>query len=334
MKNTYFYLLPITILLLVSCSPNPKYIRNSGFTQGTTYHFIYKSPKGEDFQKELEVELEKFNQSLSNYHPTSIISRTNHDDTSVMADLLFEACFMKAMEISAITGGAFDLTVGPLVNAWGFGFEDAQKVDSKTIDSLMQYVGYHKIKLENGRLIKNNPNIKVDVNAIAQGFAVDVISQWLEEKQIENYMVEIGGELRVKGINDKGTLWQIGIDKPIDGSSETDRELQNIVSLDNMSLSTSGNYRKFYEKEGIKYSHTIDPKTGYPVQHNLLSASVAAIDCMTADAFATAFMVLGLEKSIELANKLDYLEVYFIYSDSTSQYRVYASEGFQKMITE
>ena len=314
--------------------PNVQYIRNSGFTQGTTYHFIYESPKGEDFQKELEAELEEFNQSLSNYHSTSVISKMNHNDSTVKADLLFETCFMKAMEISAITDGAFDLTVGLLVNAWGFGFEDAQKVDSKTIDSLMQYVGYHKIKLENGKLVKSHPNIKIDVNAIAQGYAVDVIAQWLEEKQIENYMVEIGGELRVKGINDKGTLWQIGIDKPIDGSSETDRELQNIVSLDNMSLSTSGNYRKFYEKEGIKYSHTIDPKTGYPVQHNLLSASVAAIDCMTADAFATAFMVLGLEKSIELANKLDYLEVYFIYSDSTSQYRVYASEGFQKMITE
>jgi len=220
-----------------------------------------------------------------------------------------------------------------LVNAWGFGFEQEKKIGTATIDSLMQLVGYHKVKLIDKKLVKENPKSKIDVNAIAQGFSVDVIASFLEKKKIKNYMVEIGGELKAKGINDKGVFWRIGIDKPIEGSTEENRELQEIVSLNNMSLSTSGNYRKFYEKDGIKYSHTIDPKTGYPAKSNLLSASVAAPDCMTADALATAFMVMGTEKSIELVNQLKTIEVYFIYTDSTNQYKVYASEGFKMMIT-
>jgi thiamine biosynthesis lipoprotein len=193
-------------------------------------------------------------------------------------------------------------------------------------------VGFQKIKLANRKLIKENKDIKVDVNAIAQGYSVDVIVNWLEHKNIENYLVEIGGEVCAKGINGKGIVWKIGIDKPIEDQSASNRELQAIASLNNKSLATSGNYRKFYEKDGIKYSHTINPKTGYPARNTLLSASVLATDCMTADAFATAFMVLGVEKSIELANKLDYLEVYFIYTDSTQNYSVYASDGFTKII--
>lgn len=321
-------------LLITSCTKKASYIKNSGFTQGTTYSFIYESPKSIDFQKELENELKRFDGSLSNYQTNSIISRMNHNDSTVLADELFETCFERAMEISKITDGAFDLTVGPLVNVWGFGFEDDQAVDSTKIDSIMSFVGFQKIKLVNHKLFKENKDIKVDVNAIAQGYSVDVIANWLEQKNIENYMVEIGGEVRAKGINSKGILWKIGIDKPIEDQSASNRELQAIASLNNKSLATSGNYRKFYEKDGIKYSHTINPKTGYPARNSLLSASVLATDCMTADAFATAFMVLGIEKSIELANKLDYLEVYFIYIDSTQNYSIYASDGFNNTINK
>jgi len=334
MKRIYFFAFALIIFLLTSCTEKASYIRNSGYIQGTTYHFIYESPNGKDYQIELDGELGRFDLSLSNYETNSIISRMNRNDSTVLADELFETCFNKGMEISETTDGAFDLTVGPLVNAWGFGFEKESKIDKSAIDSLMQLVGYNKIKLIDKKLIKENPNIKIDVNAIAQGYSVDVISAFLEGKKVKNYMVEIGGELRVKGINDKGLLWRIGIDKPIEGSSESNRELQEIVSLNNLSLSTSGNYRKFYEKDGIKYSHTIHPKTGYPSKSNLLSASVASADCMTADALATAFMVMGTEKSIELVSQLKNIEVYFISIDSTNQYQVYASDGFKKMITD
>jgi len=332
-KKYFLSLTVISCILTISCTNRPSYFRNSGYTQGTTYHFIYESPKGVDYQNELETELKRFDGSLSNYQPNSIISRMNLNDTSVLADELFETCFNRAMEISEITNGAFDLTVAPLVNAWGFGYEEEKKMDKETVDSLLQIVGYQNVKLISKKLIKENPKSTIDVNAIAQGYSVDVIALYLEKKQVKNYMVEIGGEVRAKGINDKEVLWRIGIDKPIEGSSETNRELQEIVSLNNLSLSTSGNYRKFYEKDGIKYSHTIDPKTGYPARHSLLSASVVANDCMTADAFATAFMVLGIEESIEMSKKLNYLDVYFIYTDSTNQYKVYASDGFKKMIT-
>ncbi|MFA6400751.1 MAG: FAD:protein FMN transferase [Salinivirgaceae bacterium] len=334
MKRFYFFAFALIILLLNSCTEKASYIRNSGYIQGTTYHFIYESPNGKDYQLELDAELRRFDLSLSNYEPYSIISRMNRNDSDVLADELFETCFKKAMEISETTDGAFDITVGPLVNAWGFGFEKENKIDNSMIDSLMKLVGFHKVKLIDKKLIKEDPKIKIDVNAIAQGYSVDVIAMFLEKKKVKNYMVEIGGELRVQGLNDKGLLWRIGIDKPIEGSTERNRELQEIVSLNNLILSTSGNYRKFYEKDGIKYSHTINPKTGYPSKSNLLSASVAAADCMTADALSTAFMVMGTEKSIELVNQLKNIEVYFISIDSTNQYQVYASDGFKKMITD
>jgi thiamine biosynthesis lipoprotein len=330
MKFTFLFLFPG--LLFFSCHRHKAYVYNNGFTQGTTYHIVYESPNGKDFHKELDEELTRFDHSLNTYQSNSIISRMNRNDSSALADELFETCFKRAMEVSVISNGAFDLTVGPLVNAWGFGFEEEKTMDPETIDSLKMLVGYKKVKLVHKKLLKENPNIKIDVNAIAQGYSVDVVSSFLEKKHIKNYLVEIGGEVRAHGKNEKGAVWRIGIDKPIDGSNEANRELQEIVSLNNLSLSTSGNYRKFYEKDGIKYSHTIDPITGYPARNSLLSASVAASDCMTADAFATVFMVMGIEKSIEMANRLHYLEVYFIYSDSTNQYRIYASEGFKKMI--
>jgi len=287
---------------------------------------------GEDYQNEIEGKLRQFDQSLNSYDSTSIISRMNRNDSTAEADSLFETCFNKAREVSAITNGAFDITVGPLVNAWGFGFKNAQFIDSALIDSLMYYVGYKKVRLDQKKIIKEDKNIVIDVNAIAQGFSVDIIAAYLESKQIKNYMVEIGGELRVKGVNEEGGLWRIGIDKPIEGSDEENRELQDIVLLNSRSISTSGNYRQFYVKDGIKYAHTIDPKTGYPAMHSLLSATVLADDCMTADAYATACMVLGVAKSIELAKKLDYLDVYLIYTDSSSNYRIYYSKGFDDLI--
>ncbi|MBI9065903.1 MAG: FAD:protein FMN transferase [Salinivirgaceae bacterium] len=326
-------LLIIVSLFLFSCSNQSEYIKNQGFIFGTSYSFIYEHPSGKNIQDDILAELKVFNNSLSNYDPNSIISRINNNDREVTCDTYFEQCFLRSQEIAAITNGAFDITVAPVVNAWGFGFDESTHADSAKIDSLMLFVGYHKIRLENHKIIKEIQGIKLDVSAIAKGFGVDVAAKVIEAHGVNNYMVEIGGEVRARGKNAKGKYWRIGIDKPIEDKELSNRELQEVVGLKNKSLATSGNYRQYYEKAGVKYSHTINPKTGFPARSNLLSASVLADDCMTADAFATAFMVMGLEKSIELSEKLDFIDVYLIYSDSSQEFNTYASNNFKRAIT-
>ena len=212
-------------------------------------------------------------------------------------DNYFLTCFECAKEIYESTNGAFDITVAPIVNAWGFGFTEAVEVDSSLIDSLLQYLGMDSVGIVEGKIWKEKDGIMLDMNAIAQGYAVDVLCEFLESKGIINYLVEIGGEIKTRGHNPRGTEWKVGIDRPIEGLQIPGVDLQAIVEISDRSLATSGNYRKFYEKDGVKYSHTIDPKTGYPVQHCLLSATVLAGDCMRADAYATGFMVMGYEKS-------------------------------------
>jgi len=324
------FLFLISSIIIVSCVNKESYLKNQGYIFGTTYHFTYKHKK--NIEPEIIKELKKFNNSLSTYDKNSTISRINSNDTTVELDTYFIECFNRANEISQLTNGAFDMTVAPVVNAWGFGFDESTKADSSKIDSLMQFVGFDKIKINNKRIEKVHKETMLDGSAIAKGFGVDIASQVLEKAGIVNYMVEIGGEVRAKGINQKNNLWRIGIDKPIDDPTAMQRELDAIVSLDNKSLATSGNYRQFYEKDGIKYSHTIDPHTGYPARNNLLSASVLANDCMTADALATAFMVLGFEKSQALADSIENIEVYFIYTDSAQNYKTYCSTGFEELL--
>ncbi|MFN7014169.1 MAG: FAD:protein FMN transferase, partial [Bacteroidia bacterium] len=253
---------------------------------------------------------------LSTYVPQSIISRVNKNDSTVILDEHFTTVFYHAQQVAAISNGAFDITVAPLVNAYGFGFSRKEKIDSILIDSLLQFVGYQKVKIENGKLIKDKPQIQLDFNAIAQGYSVDIIANFLEKNAVSDYMVEIGGELRCKGVNAKGNYWNIGIDKPLENSQK--REMQTIVPLKNKAMATSGNYRKFYEEGGMKYSHTINPKTGWPVKHQLLSATVIADDATTADAFATVFMVMGKDdtlKFLENHKELN-IQVYLIYQEN------------------
>jgi thiamine biosynthesis lipoprotein len=242
--------------------------------------------------------------------------------------------FNKSYEVFKNTNGAFDITVGPVVNALGFGNTDTLQVDSTMIDSLLQYVGMEKVTLKDGVLTKQNNNILLDVNAIAQGYSVDLVAKFLEQRNIRNYMVEIGGEVRARGKNERNQVWRIGIDKPLEGNMIPGADLQAILSLNNRSLATSGNYRKYYEKNGIKFVHTIDPKTGYPVASNLLSATVVASDCTTADAYATALMVFGVERSISFLEENKFLEAYLIYSDQEGRFRVYSTKGLQRFIEE
>lgn len=321
----------IIISTLVSCQ-DKTYIKNAGPVFGTSYHFTYESLNGDDHESEIMKELKSFNKSLSTYDPNSTISKVNKNDTNVIIDNYFLSCWKKAEEIFLLTDGAFDITVAPVVNAWGFGFKEGIQVDSNLIDSLMQFVGFNKIKLIDGHIIKEYQGTMLDASAIAKGYGVDVVANFLESKGIKNYMVEIGGEVRARGKNEKNNYWRIGIDKPIDDVTAMNRQLEAVVSLDNKSLATSGNYRQFYIKDGIKYAHTINPKTGYSALSNLLSATVLANNCITADAMATAFMVLGLEKSIELSKTLKNIEVFFIYVDSNNEYKTYSSMGLEDIV--
>ncbi|TAJ09398.1 FAD:protein FMN transferase [Marinilabiliaceae bacterium JC017] len=321
----------VIVLLPFSCTPSKTvYVRNEGMIFGTTYHLIYQSK--EDLHSQIKLKYNEFDLSLSTYNKESVISKVNKN-VPVEADAYFLKLFNTAQKISAQTNGAFDMTVAALVNAWGFGFTNKDSISDQLIDSLRQYIGMDKVWLEGKQVRKANEAVMLDASAIAKGYAVDVIADFLETKEIDNYMVEIGGEIRMKGKNHKGVAWRVGIDKPIDDPKVLKRDLQAIISIDNGALATSGNYRNFYYENGRKYAHTIDPATGYPVQHELLSASVIAKDCMTADAYATAFMVMGLEKSKALVESTPGLEAYFIASTGEEEYEIVYTKGFEKLLS-
>src|SRR5664279_251340 len=324
-----------SLLIIFGCSRfyADKYSYVEGFTQGTTYHITFLNKSQTDFSKEIHHMLDSLDLSLSIYNPNSIISRMNRNE-DVKADPWFTRVFNKSMEISAASDGAFDITVGPLVNAWGFGIAPKMKVDSSEIDSLKNLVGYKKVKLVEGRLIKQNPNSRLDVNAIAQGYSVDVICGYFEDHGIKDYLVEIGGELRARGFNPRGEYWRVGIDRPIEGNNTPGSNLQATLKLKNRALATSGNYRKFYEEAGVKYGHHIDPATGYPARQNILSATVMSKEDITSDGWGTAFMVMGLEKSKKVLTKHPELEVYFVYNDSIGNYKIYSSKGFSKWLVD
>ena len=304
----------------------------SGLIFGTVYNITYQYDS--DLKPEIEAELKHFDGSLSPFNDTATITRINRNE-DIIPDTFFINVFRRSMEISQETGGAFDITVAPLANAWGFGFKKGTFPDSAMIDSLLDITGYSKISLSTeGKIIKQDPRIMLSCSAVAKGYAVDVIAQLLEKKGIGNFMVDIGGEVVVRGENPKKSLWRIGINKPVDDSLAVNQELQTILQVTDMGIATSGNYRNYYYKDGKKYAHTIDPRTGYPVQHNILSATVIARDCMSADAYATAFMVMGLEEAERFANAHPDLDACFIYTDDKGEFQMFYTKGMSKYITE
>ena len=325
-------LLPLcAFLFLISCTtkkPSP-YRKIAGFTQGTTFHITYEDKANQDLSGAVDSIFKVFDLTFSEYIPNSIVSRINKNDSTALFDDMFVDVYNKSLEVYRETHGAFDLTVGPLVNAWGFGPEKRAKLDAATIDSLLQYVGMDKIRLEGRRLIKKLPGIDIDVNSIAQGYSVDVVYRYFEQLGIRNFMVEIGGEVRTKGKNPKGETWRIGVDKPVEGNNVAGEDLQTIILLDNKAITTSGNYRKFFEENGVKYSHIIDPHTGYPYKNSLLSVTVIANDALTADGYDTGLMVLGLDGARELLKKHPELEAYMIYSDANGKFQVEYTKGIQ-----
>ncbi len=320
----------VLLAFLYSCNnSNLEYFKNTGTVHGTFYNIQYEYTS--DIKQDIELQTKIVDASLSTFVPTSTISKINKNE-SVVLDSLFLKVFNCAKQVSEKTDGTFDITVAPLVNAWGFGFTDSIHTDSLVIDSIMQFVGFNKIKLENDKIVKENNGTMLDASAIAKGFSIDFVSEYLESLGIKNYLVEIGGEVRAKGKNKEGKFWVVGIDKPIFEQTASDRELQEIISLENRSIATSGNYRQFYVKNNVMYSHTINPKTGYPAHSSILSASVIAPNCMIADAYATAFMVVGVNKAMEIANNDKTLDIYLIYSDEKGKLAVKMTEGFKKFI--
>ena len=309
-----------------------EYYTIQGFTQGTTYQIQYQHPAESDLKLQIDSLLKRFDHSLSSYDSSSIISAINRNDPDVLTDSMFRTVFRESGRVYQVTGGAFDITLGPLINAWGFGPGQRQDMDSMLVDSLLQYVGMDKVALMGERLIKSHPAVQLNVNAIAQGYSVDVVSAYLEDLGCRNYMVEIGGEIRTRGMNSKGNFWRIGVDRPEYGNMIPGQQLQVIISMHDRSLATSGNYRKFYEKDGVRITHTLDPATGFPKASRLLSVTVLTEECMTADAYATACMVMGLENAREFVEGQKGVDAYFIYGDEFGDYQVWYTDGMKKYI--
>ena len=308
------------------------YHTNRGLIFGTEYRITYEYDK--DLQGDIESELKKVDQSLSPFNKQSIITKVNNNE-DVVVDDMFKKVFLLAMKVSKETEGAFDITVAPLVNVWGFGFKNDQTPTDQVVDSLRELIGYQKIKLtSSGRVMKDDPRIMLDCSAIAKGYGCDVVARLFNRMDISNYMVEIGGEVVTRGKSEKQLPWRIGVAKPTDDSLNVNNELQTILNVTDYAMATSGNYRNFYYKGGKKYAHTIDPRTGYPVQHSLLSATVLAKDCATADAYATSFMVMGMNKAKEVLERHPELMAYFIYAGSNGENVVWYSKALQNKIID
>lgn len=336
--NTFYkhILLFLFTILLISCKSSSKeaeltYYQESGEIFHTTFHIKYEYDRS--VSEEIMEALQRFDDSLNPFKENSIIGKVNNN-VPVKLDSMFLKVFNKSMEVARITDGKFDITASPFINAWGFGFKDMDNVTKEKIDSMKPFVGYNKIRIENGEIVKDDPRVQINTSGISKGYSCDVVAYMLQELGIKNYMVEIGGEITMKGVNEKGNCWRIGIDKPTDDSTAMQRELQIILSICDKAVATSGNYRNYYMKDGVKYSHTIDPLTGYPSEQNILGATIIADDCMTADAYATAFMAMGLDKSVGVAHKIPGLHYYFIYVKPDGSVDSMFSDEFDQFLAE
>ena len=324
----FLVLLIIGTILIIRQQHNAPYQKCAGSIFGTVYHITYQHES--DIQEDLVAKMEEVDSALSMFNEKSIISRINRNENNEPNEMFINV-FRMAQQISDDTYGAFDITVAPLVNAWGFGFKHSEMPSRHTVDSLRTIVGYKKIRYDGHRVTKHDSRITLDCSAIAKGYAVDVVAQLLDNKGITNYMVEIGGEIATRGISEKRLPWKIGVTKPTDDPMQEGGELQTVINVTDKCMATSGNYRNFYYKNGKRYAHTIDPKTGYPVQHNILSATVLCDKCARADAYATAFMVMGLDSAQKVLERNPDLMAYLIYDDK-GENRVWYSSALKDKI--
>ena len=325
----FLMLLIIGTILIIRQQRNMPYQTNKGPVFGTFYTITYQSDK--DYHDDIKAALLQVDSALSMFNEQSVISRINQGNGGEVNQMFLDV-FEKAMQVSEETEGAFDITVAPLVNAWGFGFKNGEMPSRQQVDSIRQFVGWKKVSLKGKTIHKADRRVMLDCSAIAKGYGVDVVAKVLKERNVTNYMVEIGGEIITHGISPKRVPWKVGVIKPTEDSLATGTEYQTILNVTDKAMATSGNYRNFYYKGGKRYAHTIDPKTGYPVQHNILSATVLANDCATADAYATSFMVMGLEGAQRILERHSELMAYLIYTDKNNQLQVWFSPSLKDKI--
>ena len=331
MKRIQWLLLILLVagtILVIRLQNTAPYHNDKGEIFGTYYSVTYQNDR--ELHAEILKALNEVDSSLSMFNPNSTVSKVNRGEGTTV-DRLFEHLFPRAQKISDRTGGAFDITVAPLVNAWGFGFKEDKWPSQQVVDSIMAFVGYGKVSLKDGKVKKEDPRTMIDLSAIAKGYGADRVAKVLDRAKVRNYLVEIGGEVVARGTNEKGGKWRIGVAKPTDMTGQED--CQCILQLSGQAVATSGNYRNFHYKDGVKYAHTINPKTGYPVQQDIISATVVAPECYEADAFATSFMVMGLEKAKAVLNENSQLDAYLIYIRNGKQ-QVWMTEGFKKYLAE
>lgn len=323
--NMIFLVVLSTILGVASGCSEKEYYKENGIIFNTYFKIKYEADRS--MREKIDSELSKFSLSLNPFHPNSVISKVNRNE-DVAVDAWFARVFNKAVEVSEKTDGFFDITCAPLINLWGFGFSRMDSISPAMVDSIREFVGYKKVKLVGKKVVKDDPRLLLNCSAIAKGFACDVIAEMFESEGIENYMVDIGGEVVMKGKNDKGEYWIIGINKPEDDSTGTTEEVEKIIQLRRKGgIATSGNYRNFYMKDGKKFAHTINPHTGYPAEQSILSATVIADDCMTADAYATAFMAMGLDSARHIGASTPGIDYFLIYAGENGTHLYECSSG-------
>lgn len=320
------------IILLASCSFQPKKIVLQGEAQGSYYAITYYDEQGRNFQREIDSIFHAVDMSVNLWVNNSVISKVNRNE-EVTLDSIFIDNFRIAQEAAKLSDGYFDPTISPIVAAWGFSYTNGDTLTAQLIDSLRALVDYRKVRIENGSVIKDNPAMTLDFNAIAQGYTSDLIASFLESQGVVNYLVDTGGEIMAKGGKPNGQSWIVGIEKPAD-NWDSEQVVHTRIALRDKGLVTSGSTRKYVERNGKRYSHCIDPKTGYPVEHNVLSVTVLAENSVWADALASICMVMGMEKSLPLIESIDGVEAYYIYVNEQNALETFASEGFAKLVVD
>ena len=325
-------LLTIGLMVLASCGKQPQKVILQGEAQGSYYAITYFDEQGRNFQREIDSIFHAVDMSVNLWVNASVISKVNRNE-EVTLDSIFIDNFRIAQEAARLSDGYFDPTISPIVAAWGFSYKNGDSITPQLIDSLKQLVDYRKVHIENGKVVKENPAITLDFNAIAQGYTSDMIAAFLDSRGITNYLVDTGGEIMVRGGKPNGRPWIVGIEKPAE-NEDSERIVHTRIVLRDKGLVTSGSTRKYVERDGKRYSHCIDPHTGYPVEHQLLSATVLAENSVWADAMASICMVMGMEQSLPLIQSMDGVEAYYIFVNEKGDLETFATEGFKKLIVE
>lgn len=322
------YIFIISALLLFSCKEQPKKTNYSGITQGSYFSITYYDESGKTFESEFDSIFDAVENSVSLWDENSIIRKVNRNE-DVVVDKVFRDNFEWAKKASEFSDGAFDATIGPLVAAWGFHYKKEMEMTPAMVDSIRQLVDFKKIEIIDNKLVKAKPNMTLDFNAVAQGYTADLIGTFLEEKGVTNYLVDVGGEIMARGGKPNGENWIIGIEKPSE-NYDSERNVQLKITLKDKGIVTSGNYRKYIEKDGVRYSHSIDPKTGYPVPQNLLSATVIADNAAWADCLASICMIVGKDKALQMLEDSADIEGYLIFVDEDGTIKTTSTSGFKE----